>query len=303
MKQIAILGTAPTLALAPVNSDDWEIWACSPGTIGTRRIDKFFELHRWQPGIEWFPEAYVNFLKNFKGEVMMSAPTPDVKNCTVLPVHDLVTKYGPYFFTSSIAWMVAMAIEAGAEKIGLWGVDMAATTEYKEQRMGCQYMCMIAKSLGIEVGVPPESDLLRPAPLYGVCEQSHGWISQTQRNQQLVMRAEECKAQLQKSQDELNFLNGSLDDQDWVIQSFFGGMETLGTKYTEPQDASILNGVPLAGVNTELPPGVEKELLFAFDKKGRDEIRTGGLEDKKLNTSMADGVPMEVAKIEGMARD
>jgi len=249
-KNIVILGTASSLAQAPVGNPDWEIWGCSPGTIGTSRIDKFFELHRWQPGVSWFPEEYVEFLKNFEGEVLMTAPVPEVKNCTLLPVDMLIEKYGPYFFTSSIAWMIAMAIEAGATKIALYGVDMATSTEYKDQRMGCQYMCMIAKSMGIEVGVPPESDLLRPAPLYGVCEQSHGWIKQTQRNQHLVMRAEECRLDIEKKKDEMNFLNGCLDDQDWVIQSFFGGQETLGQKYCEPVDVTVLDGIQLAGVKT-----------------------------------------------------
>jgi len=245
MKQIVILGTAPSsINLAPLGSPDWEIWACSPGTYHLKdHIDRFFELHRWEPGVSWFPPGYVEFLRNFEGPVMMTAKVESVKNCTLLDVDGLVAKYGPYFFTSSIAWMIAMAIEEGADKIALYGVDMGASTEYKDQRLGCQYMCMVAKSLGIEVGVPPESDLLRPAPLYGVCEQSHGWIKQTARNKELIGRLTEAQNIVAERSKEIDFLNGCLDDQDWTLQSFFGNVDTLGTKYCEPVDVPVIKGV------------------------------------------------------------
>ena len=237
---IVLLGTAPaSMNLAPFGGD-WEIWACSPGTYGSPRIDKFFELHRWEPGQAWFSEGYVKFLEGFKGEVIMSAPVESVKNCTLLPHEHLVEKYGPYFFTSSLAWMMAMAIEAGAEKIALYGVDMAATTEYHDQRMGCQYFAMLAKSMGIEVGVPPESDLLRPAPLYGVCENSHAWIKQTSRAREMAGRLRAAEAAVQDRTNEIHFLRGAMDDQDWQLHSWFGASDSLGQEFTEPPNVPVL---------------------------------------------------------------
>ena len=238
--KVVLLGTAPaSMNLAPFGGD-WEIWACSPGTYGSPRIDKFFELHRWEPGQEWFSEGYVKFLESFEGEVIMSAPVESVKGCSLLPYEKLVDKYGPYFFTSSLAWMLAMAIEAGADKIALYGVDMAATTEYHDQRMGCQYFAMLAKSMGIEVGVPPESDLLRPAPLYGVCENSHAWIKQTARARELAGRLNQAKQASEKARDEISFLTGAMDDQDWNLHSWFGNVDTLGQKYTSPPVVPVL---------------------------------------------------------------
>lgn len=254
MKNILILGSAPNQKLAPVGSDDWETWACSPGTYHIPGIDKFFELHRWQPGVPWFSEGYVNYLKNFPGQVIMTEPVDDIPGCTILDHKMLIEEFGPYFFTSSIAWMLAIAIMNKPDKIALYGVDMAAQTEYKDQRLGCQYFCAIAKARGIEVGVPPESDLLRPAPLYGVCEQSHGWIKQTARNQELVMRATRLKEEIDAKNLELHFVNGCLDDQDWTLQSWFGAEDTLGKKHCEP----VL--VPA------LDPGVKGVELYAEPK-------------------------------------
>ena len=238
--KIIILGTAPSsFNLAPYGGD-WEIWACSPGTYGAPKIDKFFELHRWEPGQEWFSEGYCDFLRNFPGEVIMSKEVPEIQGCTIIPHQELVAKYGPYFFTSSIAWMMAMAIEMKPEKIALFGVDMAATTEYHDQRMGCQYFAMIAKAQGIEVGVPPESDLFRPAPLYGVCESSHCWIKQTSRARELASRLREAEAEVKKKSDEIHFIKGALDDQDWQLHSWFGASDSLGLEFTEPPDVPAL---------------------------------------------------------------
>ena len=235
MKNIVLLGTAPaSMQLAPFGNPEWEIWACSPGTCGAPRIDKFFELHRWEPGQPWFGEAYVNFLQNFPGEVIMGSHEPSVKNCKVIEWERLVRDWGPYNFTSSLAWMCAMAIEARPAKIAFYGVDMAATTEYHDQRMGCAHFAVEAQKRGIEVGVPPESDLLRPPALYGICEHSHAWIKQTIRARELTTRLKASMANHAQAAEEIGFLKGAMDDQDWQLHSFFGSRDSLGCEFTTP---------------------------------------------------------------------
>lgn len=177
---------------------------------------------------------YCKFLENFPGQVITAEPVPTVKNCAQMDVNYLVDKYGPYFFTSSLSWMFALAIEAGATTIGLWGVDMAATEEYGYQRAGCQYFAMLAKSMGIEVGVPPESDLLRPPPLYGICETSHDWIKITARHRELADRRAQAEQKILQGQEELKFLQGATDDLLWVQQTWMGTVESNTKRYTEP---------------------------------------------------------------------
>ena len=235
MKNIVLLGTAPaSMGLAPFGNEEWAIWSCSPGTHGVSRTDKFFELHRWEPGQEWFSDSYMQFLKDYPGEVIMSAKVDEIPNCKVLEWERLVKKFGPYNFTSSLAWMCAMAIEEKPDKIAFYGVDMAATSEYHDQRMGCQHFAVEAAKLGIEVGVPPESDLLRPPPLYGVCEQSHAWIKQTVRAREMAARLNECQATIEQKRDEANFLRGAMDDQDWQLHSFIGQPDSMGLEFVEP---------------------------------------------------------------------
>ena len=254
-KKIALLGTAPSsIRLAPYGDETWEIWGCSPGTTGMPRLDKFFELHRWEPDKEWFSEGYMNFLRNFKGQVVMGSQEAvkqsKVPNGVAIDVHHLTNKYGPYFFTSSLAWMAAEAIEEKPDKIAFYGVDMAATTEYKDQRLGCQFFAMMAASQGIEVGVPPESDLLRPAPLYGICEHSHVWIKETVRAREIASRLREAKQLKAAKETEIAFLEGVLDDQDWRLQSFTGNFDTNHCYTVQPIVPEIMLQVPATPSDT-----------------------------------------------------
>ena len=235
MKNVVLLGTAPSsMMLAPFHNKEWDIWGCSPGTAMAPKVDRRYEVHRWEPGKEWFSEAYVQLLKDFKGPVRMFSPVPDVPNCEVIDRDDLVKRYGPYFFTSTLAWMMAEAIDEGYQKIALYGVDMASASEYYDQRLGCQYFAMVAASLGIEVGVPPESDLLRPAPLYGACEHNHLWIKETSRARELAGRQSQAQQEYDKLGAEINFLKGALDDQDWHLHSVVGAFDTMETHSISP---------------------------------------------------------------------
>lgn len=150
---------------------DWDIWGCSPGCWAViPRATRWFEVHRWQPGVPWFSPEYCEFLRRFKGPVYTGGVIPEIPNHVVYPIDRMEEKFGPYFFTSSLALMMALAIDEietirelrevrrsipdgwsahpamlrlgtypqpeelskpeEADAIGLWGVDMAAQDEY-----------------------------------------------------------------------------------------------------------------------------------------------------------------------------
>jgi hypothetical protein len=222
--KIALLGSAPSsLRIAPFQDKEWIFWGCSPGVYGVaQRTEAWFELHRWEPGKPWFSPEYVQFICNYNGPVYMAEKTSVVKNCQVLPWEPLVRKYGPYFFTSSLSWMLALAIEQKPKTIGLWGVDMAASEEYGYQKAGCQYFIMLARQLGIEVYIPPESDLMRPPNLYGICELDHQHIKLTARYRELQGRANEKMQQMKDSEMELHFLKGAQDDIIYQMNTWIG---------------------------------------------------------------------------------
>lgn len=215
---IAILGTAPSsMALAPFDNQEWAIWGCSPGAFpicAQKRSDVWFELHRWlpyQPGKsgapgtrQWFSPEYTRFLQEHKGPVIMTEFQESIPNCTLYPYQDLLQKFGPYHFTSTISLMLAYAIDTLSsmdvknKRIGLFGIDMAAGEEWAYQRPGCQHFVGLAKAYGIEVVIPPESDLMRHSTIYGIGEHNHRHVKLRER----LMELEEQKNQVVAAQNQ-----------------------------------------------------------------------------------------------------
>lgn len=233
---VCLLGSAPSsLRLAPFGSPDWAMCGCSPGVYGVApRSEAWVELHRYEPGQTWFSPEYCQFLANYPGPVWMAEVRPEIPNSVELPLADLIQKYSPYFFTSSLSYMLAMAIECGFKRIGLFGVDMAAASEYKDQRLGCQYFAIIARAHGIEVGVPPESDLFRPCPLYGVSETSHARIKILARRRELEGRVNAALQAQQNAKDETLYLRGALEDLDWAEMDWTGNVDGPSSCFLEP---------------------------------------------------------------------
>lgn len=263
-KRIALLGSAPSsVRLAPLKDPSWVIWACSPGAyaiIGQERMfqpgDAFFELHRWEPPVigdpsrqvTWFSPEYVQFLAQFKGNVWMTERVEAIRNAQRLPREALIAKYGPFFWTSSLAWMLAMAMEdPEVEEIGLFGVDMAAREEYQFQKPGCLHFITIALQRGIQVTVPPESDLLQPQPLYGVSEWSPMMVKLTARRKELDQRLAAAQQRAAQAQQEIWFLQGAIDDMQYVSDTWTSGPEidriTLTHALTPPREVGLPQSV------------------------------------------------------------
>jgi hypothetical protein len=197
------------------------------------RVDRYFELHRWEPGQSWFSPEYCSYLRAFKGPVYMGAHVPEVPHCVVLPIQQLTDEFGPYLWTSSLAYMTAMAImsieidralpgrdPATVDCIGLWGVDMAANEEYRFQRPALQFLIHECKRRGIMFVLPPESDLNRPMPPYGISEYSHAHIKTTARMREYDARINQAQAQIQAAQNELLFVQGAKADLLYVQETW-----------------------------------------------------------------------------------
>lgn len=257
--KIALIGSAPSsLGLAPFGQPGWSIWGCSPGVYyQCGNPNAWFELHRWEPPVigvpsrqkQWFSPEYVAWMAQRNPAtcpVWMYEAVPEIPASRALPVDELVAKYGSYFFTSSLAWMIACAIEDILEErskikaglmpahgqrdtIGLWGVDMAATEEYGYQRAGCQQLLLLAADLDIEIVVPPESDLLRPMPLYGISESSHWMIKLTARKAELEARLAANQNALKAAEHSVSFLQGALDDLNYQMLTWGESREGIGT--------------------------------------------------------------------------
>lgn len=226
--KVAIIGTAPSSRdLAPFADHSWQIWACSPGNMGILpRTDLWFEVHSnlmW-PENQKYGVPYIEWLKKQSFPIYMQDNSL-VPNAMPLPIQELVKEFGKFFFTSSFAYMIAMAIKAGASEIALFGVDMASKDEYILQRAGGQYFMQEAARRGIKVHIPFESDLAQPPPLYGY-EMSTPFGRKLQaRRKEIADRIAALKTQGTQIQNNTVYLEGALEDLDYM-QSIFGGLQT-----------------------------------------------------------------------------
>lgn len=246
-KNIAILGTASSsMALAPFKDPAWAIWACSPGAFSIcaqNRSDVWFEVHRWMPtspgkfgapGTKpWFSPEFHAFLKAHKGPVYMSAVDPSIPSSVRIPFEDLQAKHGPYFWQSTMSYMLALAIEELAPRasageqvaIGLFGVDMSATEEWAYQRPACQHFIGMAKSLGINIVLPQESDLMRPPTMYGKGELNPRHIRLTA----MIAEANAARAQLvqqgQQIGQQLATVDGRLQVLNYMLATWSDDVE------------------------------------------------------------------------------
>lgn len=244
---------------------DFEIWGCSPAAWSVSpRATRWFEVHRWEPGKEWFSDEYCNFLRNFQGIVYTGAKIPEIPSHVVYPIDEIEAKFSSYFLTSSLALILALAIdtiekvraarrahrEAGTQldagvpspsaarllpqgvheseldkpdsddMIGMWGVDMAATEEYGYQRPGCQFFILEAMRRGIKVYLPPESDLMRPMPVYGISEWDHNYIKLTARARELSQKRGIAQQQIEEAKVSLMHAEGGMGELNAFVQTW-----------------------------------------------------------------------------------
>lgn len=222
-EKVAIIGKAPsTRELAPYDDESWEIWTLSdmvPLGIAPR-FTRHFELHPF----DWLSQRqdnYFEWLQAISDSPVYVRGELEAKQLpagVALPVDEMVAKYGRYF-TNTVSWMVAAAIESGAKEIGVWGVDMAQELEYKAQRPSCEYFLGWARGAGITITIPAASDLLKSLRLYGIDtdggELREKWKARTQELRQRIAKHDD---RFEHHKMQSVFLQGALESQDYYRQ-------------------------------------------------------------------------------------
>ena len=174
---VAIVGTAiSSRDEANYQPPEVERWGLGNAYVYLNQIDRYFELHDKQfvmttgrHGKKTGPTQtfweYWHYLQKAGIPVYMQDVTREIKNSVRYPIEDIIADFGPYL-TSSVAYMLALAIHEKFDEIRLFGVDMATKMEFSHQRDGCEYLIGIARGRGMTVTIPDSSPLLK-APLYG----------------------------------------------------------------------------------------------------------------------------------------
>ncbi len=196
LKGIAVCGSNPqTKAQAPFDDPGWLIYACSPdntphglnkGSCSAlpRTPDAWFEVH--DPVFDRTrPYAYLDYLRHIPKVYMRDriALAMEIKGQklfptgTLYPEKEMKARFGPFTFTSSIAYIMAKAIvdievlrKEGRfapdtpPQLGLYGILQMSKQEYLDQRQGTQNLIWHATQSGIKVLASAKSALFEPPP-------------------------------------------------------------------------------------------------------------------------------------------
>jgi hypothetical protein len=214
-RRIAIVGKAPSsLAMAPYHDDSWQIWTLSDLVLCRQapRYDVHFELHNHEI-IKRERLPYWQWLCNAAHKPLyLRSPSEEIPAALVYPKEEIVGAFGDYF-TNTVSWMLALAINMQPAEIGVWGVDMATSDEYRAQRPSCEFFLGVAAGRGIAVTLPAQCDLLKTAGLYGFDDHASAMHAKWKaRRKELQERIAVAESQADAANQQVLFLKGALDD-------------------------------------------------------------------------------------------
>lgn len=116
-------------------------------------------------------EFGISFFEQTKADIR-KYPMDDILD-SLLPVLDDIDleMFPPRgmkpYFTSSMDYMVAMALHEGFEQIEFYGIELKEKTEWAMQKPSMEYWVGMAKGRGVRMLIP-EISLLVNSPLYGM---------------------------------------------------------------------------------------------------------------------------------------
>lgn len=176
-KKVALCGFADSWKLAPFDDPTVEIWGLNELWKYVSRWDRWFELHdadtlgvtnrnltegEVKRHLEWLTAQPAG------KQIYMQPQFCDGRFAAAVhyPLERLSAKYGRYF-TSTIGYMLALAIDEGYDWIGCYGIDLASDVEYEQQRPNAEYFIGLARGMGKTVEIAATSALCRAGHLYG----------------------------------------------------------------------------------------------------------------------------------------
>jgi len=194
-KPVAIVGFASSSRhQTPFADEGLEIWSMNHAPLSwLPRWDVLFELHTLEhlqrtTAHLTEPSAYLDWLKKQPGPgqdgyrpiytqdvfpvipASIKMPREELNAWFAERGQNLKGYYAADYYTSTVSFMLALAIMQGRPKIHIYGVDLLQDEEYSYQRAGCEYLVGFARGMGIPVFVPEQSALCQANYTYGFSE-------------------------------------------------------------------------------------------------------------------------------------
>ncbi len=183
MKIVQLIGTCPmNIGKTPALAEGVERWCCNdPRTyvrIGfpqaLKTWTRWFNVHR-PAHIEKRHPNFTRWAREQYLPIYTLEADATIPGNVIFPGLQLIARFDDNFFTHQAAWLVALAMAEGFERIELWGYQFGAGTmrtaltehKYAFERPCITYWLARAKQMGIEVVAPPEAKLFAKKFIYG----------------------------------------------------------------------------------------------------------------------------------------
>lgn len=288
-RRIAILGFAPSRTEAPFDELSWDIWGVNDVYAHVKRVDATFEIHHLQnlgnrrnPKYEEWMRAGCPSGTKASTPIYMVEPRAEWPSSQRFPFEAVRMFYNARhdtdYFTSSIAWLLALAIceltedvsftrPDGSEgtirmakpgcEIGMWGVDMAHDTEYAGQRPAVEYYAGMARGMGLSLYIPKTSDICKTTAVYGIGTTSPLAIKARMMIEKASQTKQEILGQIQAQQNAAQMLQYQLGCADGTKDTW-KYIERVWTQQTDVETGAVLEskdrGLPMPGSPLALEP-------------------------------------------------
>ena len=243
MKTVAIVGgNHKTRDGAPYDREDRpDIWVFNEAaSIGwPKRVDAVFQMHKrvvWLNPVNrndpnfrsWLKRKHpfpIYMQKQFRS-VPASVEYPLEEICAALLGGLTKGEAEVRYFTSSVAFGIAMAIYKGYERIELYGVELESDTEYTYQTEGAFFWIGMALGRGIQVRIDERSRMFGE-PVYGyegdvTLKRSHF----EERIARLQPLAEGVRVKLSEAQASRRAAVESGSEDPEAIKEYFSGIKS-----------------------------------------------------------------------------
>lgn len=172
LRKVGFLGShEASLKFAPWDDPTWEFWGhASSRGMYRRAADRYFDLHRkecWAKSNNK-GQKYLKWLGTQPVPIYMQERFAEVPASIRYPLEHVSFGLARRYFTSHVAYMIALALTEGVTHLGFFGVNYSPDGEYGTQRGSTEYWMGRAEALGVHLVLPATCTLLAdPKALYG----------------------------------------------------------------------------------------------------------------------------------------
>jgi hypothetical protein len=207
-EKVAIVGfAASSRMMAPFDDATYEIWGLNQGYRHIPRADRWFDIHyNWDEHVVEGTD-HLGWLAAAPIPIYMTKRIEGIPNSIRFPIEEVMEGHLDYF-TSTVAFEIALAIKEGFKEIALYGIDLIVEQEYDYQKACAEFWLGVAHGKGIKITLPQTSALCKASHRYGYELEPDSLV----RMSELVRRKQGLLDERHKKMIELANLDGALQD-------------------------------------------------------------------------------------------